>query len=457
MPLHKNDIIPLEITSLTNEGSGVGHFREEHSDNKGIAVFVPFTAVGDVISCRIVKVLKSYAYGRIEAVITPSADRAENTCPVYGKCGGCCFRHITYEAELRAKEGFVRDAFERIGGLQPEFLPIRGSESVDGYRNKLQMPVAKQDGRTVCGFFSERSHRVIPTEKCALQPDLFSEITVFIAEQADKLRISVYNEEKHEGVLRHIFLRRGHYSGEVCLCLVAKRKIPEFTRLARSAAERFPQITGVVLNINRERTNVILGEEEITLCGKLEISDTMCGISVEISPKSFYQVNTPAAEALYRQAAEFAEPEGKLLLDLYCGTGTIGLSMAGSARRVIGAEIVPEAVENAKRNAQRNSIENAGFFCGDAGQCAERLEQSGEKPDVIILDPPRKGCDEATLTSCAAMSPERIVMISCNPATAARDCKRLSELGYSVRRVRPFDLFPRTSHVECVVLMTRKR
>ncbi len=455
MPLHKNDIIPLEITALTNEGSGVGHFREENSDNKGIAVFVPFTAVGDVISCRIVKVLKSYAYGRTEEMITPSADRTENTCPVYGKCGGCCFRHITYKAELQAKEGFVRDAFLRIGGLQPEILPIRGSESADGYRNKLQMPVTKQDGRTVCGFFSERSHRVIPTEKCALQPDLFAEITAFTAEQADKLHISVYNEEKHEGVLRHIFLRRGHYSGEVCLCLVARRKIPEFTRLAKSAMERFPQITGVVLNINRERTNVILGEEEITLCGKPEISDSMCGISVEISPKSFYQVNTPAAEALYRQAAEFAEPEGKLLLDLYCGTGTIGLSMAGSARRVIGAEIVPEAVENAKRNALRNSIENADFFCADAGKCAERLERSGEKPDVIILDPPRKGCDEATLTSCAAMSPERIVMISCSPATAARDCRRLSELGYSVRRVRPFDLFPRTSHVECVALMTR--
>lgn len=456
MPILKNDIIPLEITALTNEGSGVGHFREEGNDGKGMAVFVPFTAVGDVISCRIVKVLKSYAYGRVEAIITPSADREENTCPVYGRCGGCCFRHITYEAELRAKEGFVRDAFLRIGGLQPEILPIRGSESVDGYRNKLQMPVTKQDSRTVCGFYSERSHRVIPTEKCALQPDLFAEITAFIAEQADKLRISVYNEEKHEGVLRHIFLRRGHYSGEVCLCLVARRKIPEFTRLARSVTERFPQITGVVLNINRERTNVILGEEEITLCGKPEISDTMCGISVEISPKSFYQVNTPAAEALYRQAAEFAEPEGKLLLDLYCGTGTIGLSMAGSARRVIGAEIVPEAVENAKRNAQRNSIENSEFICADAGQCANRLEQSGEKPDVIILDPPRKGCDEATLTSCAAMSPERIVMISCNPATAARDCKRLSELGYSVRRVRPFDLFPRTSHVETVVMLSRK-
>lgn len=457
--LSKNDVITLEITALTNEGSGVGHYREDGSLERGMAVFVPFTAVGDVISCRIVKVLKSYAYGRIEAMITPSADRVEDDCPAYGKCGGCCFRHISYEAELRAKEGFVRDSFSRIGGVEfggsVEFLPVCGSESEYGYRNKLQMPVTKQDGRTVCGFFSERSHRVIPTERCELQPELFAQITNFVTGQADRLRISAYNEEKHEGVLRHIYLRRGHYSGEVCLCIVARRKVPEFTKLAKSVMERFPQVTGVVLNLNRERTNVILGEEEIILCGKPTISDAMCGISVEISPKSFYQVNTPAAENLYRQAAEFAEPEGKTLLDLYCGAGTIGLSMAKSAKRVIGAEIVPQAVENARANAERNSVANAEFICADAGECAKQLEKSGERPDVIVLDPPRKGCDDDTLTACAAMRPERIVMISCNPATAARDCKRLSELGYSVRRVRPFDLFPRTSHVECVVLLVR--
>lgn len=455
MPLAKNDIITLEITALTNEGSGVGHYKEDSSDGRGMAVFVPLTAVGDVISCRVVKVLRSYAYGRVEGILTASPDRAEDGCPVYAKCGGCCFRHISYEAELRAKQGFVQDAFTRLGGLSPEFLPIQGSESPEGYRNKLQMPVSKQDGRTVCGFYSERSHRVIQVDKCALQPELFAEITRFVTEQADRLRISVYNEEKHEGVLRHIYLRRGHYSGEVCLCLVARRKVPEFERLAKAAAERFPEITGVVLNINRDRTNVILGEDEQVLFGRAEIKDTMCGVNVEISPKSFYQVNTPAAEALYRQAAEFARPEGKLLLDLYCGAGTIGLSMAGKARRLIGAEIVPQAVENARENAERNSVKNAEFICADAGQAAQQLERSGERPDVIILDPPRKGCSEDTLTACAGMQPERIVMISCNAATAARDCKRLAELGYTAAMVRPFDLFPRTSHVECVVLINK--
>ena len=452
--LNKNDVVTLEITALTNEGSGVGHYGADEN-SRGFAVFVPFTAAGDVISCRIVKVLKSYAYGRAEKILTPSPDRAENSCPVYGKCGGCCFRHISYEAELRAKEGFVRDAFSRIGGLSPELLPIRGSDNSGGYRNKLQMPLAKQDGRTVCGFFSERSHRVIPTEKCALQPDIFAEITNSVTEQVDKLHISVYNEEKHEGVLRHVYLRRGHYSGEICLCLVARRKVPEFHRLAKTVMERFLQITGVVLNINREKTNVILGNEEIVLAGKPDITDSMCGVKVEISPRAFYQVNTPAAEALYAQAAEFAEPEGKVLLDLYCGAGTIGLSMAGEVRRLIGAEIVPQAVENARKNAERNSIDNAEFICADAGQAAKRLESAGEHPDVIVLDPPRKGCDEATLTACAGMAPERIVMISCNAATAARDCKRLEELGYRLVKVRPFDLFPRTSHVECAALLIK--
>ena len=452
--LNKNDVVTLEITALTNEGSGVGHYGADEN-SRGFAVFVPFTAAGDVISCRIVKVLKSYAYGRAEKILTPSPDRAENSCPVYGRCGGCCFRHISYEAELRAKEGFVRDAFSRIGGLSPELLSIRGSDNSGGYRNKLQMPLARQDGRTVCGFFSERSHRVIPTEKCALQPDIFAEITNFVTEQVDKLHISVYNEEKHEGVLRHVYLRRGHYSGEICLCLVARRKVPEFHRLAKTVMERFPQITGVVLNINREKTNVILGDEEIVLAGKPDITDSMCGVKVEISPRAFYQVNTPAAEALYAQAAEFAEPEGKVLLDLYCGAGTIGLSMAGKVRRLIGAEIVPQAVENARKNAERNSIDNAEFICADAGQAAKRLESAGEHPDVIVLDPPRKGCDEATLTACAGMAPERIVMISCNAATAARDCKRLEELGYRLVKVRPFDLFPRTSHVECAALLIK--
>lgn len=447
--MKKNDIITIEITALTNEGSGVGRFE-------GMAVFVPFTAVGDVISCRIVKALKSYAYGRIEEILTPSPDRIENDCPAFGKCGGCVFRHINYGAELSAKENIVRDAFQRLGGLSPEFLPICGSGETEAYRNKLQMPLAKNEsGQIVSGFFSERSHRVIPIEECKLQPKIFSEIVGFIKSRLGAHKISVYDEQTGNGVMRHIFLRKGHCSGEVCAVLVAKRKVPEFNKLARELAEKFPEITGVVLNINPEKTNVILGEKEIVLYGRSEISDKMCGVSVEISPKSFYQVNTPAAENLYRQAAEFAQPEGKTVLDLYCGAGTIGLSMAGEAAKIIGAEIVPEAVSNAERNAQNSGFTNAEFICADAGKAAESLFKRGLSPDVILLDPPRKGCDEETLSACVKMAPERIVMISCNPATAARDCKFLSENGYQVNTVRAFDLFPRTKHVECVVLVTR--
>lgn len=447
--MNKNEIVSLEITALTNEGNGVGR-------HEGMAVFVPAAAVGDVVSCRIVKVLKSYAFGRIEKIITPSPDRIKADCPVYAKCGGCSFRHISYAAELRAKEGFVRDAFSRIGGLFPEFMEIRGSDAVDGYRNKLQMPVSREDGAAVCGFYSARSHRVVPVEKCLLQPEIFAEITSFVMSAADRLHISIYNEQKHEGVLRHIFLRKGHYSGEICLCLVVRRKVPELSKLAAEVSEKFPQITGAVLNVNPDRTNVILGDKEIVLRGKATVSDTMCGVKVEISPSAFYQVNTPAAESLYAQAREFAEPAGKTILDLYCGAGTIGLSMAGAAAKIIGAEIVPAAVENAKQNALRSGFTNAEFICADAGEAAAALAQKGTRPDVIVLDPPRKGCDDRTLCACAEMAPERIVMISCNPATAARDCRRLSELGYETEKVRAFDLFPRTAHVETVVLLTHK-
>lgn len=447
--MNKNDIIELTITALTSEGSGIGK-------HNGMAVFVPKTAVGDVIEARIVKVLKNYAYGIIERIITPSPDRIDNDCPAFGKCGGCVYRHITYAAELAAKAQTVRDAFERIGGLSPEFLPFCGSEQTERYRNKLQMPLAKtDDGKIVGGFFSERTHRVVPVDDCKLQPIIFSRIAEFVKQECKKLKISIYNEQAHEGVLRHIYLRRGHSSGELCAVLVAKRKVPEFKRLAAELSREFPEIKGVVLNINPDKTNVILGERETVLCGTANITDTMCGISVEIAPKSFYQVNTPQAEKLYSQAAEFAEPRGKTLLDLYCGIGTIGLSMAARADKVVGAEIVPQAVENARQNAQRNGFSNAEFICADASEADAELAERGLKPDVILLDPPRKGCDGQTLSACVKMNPERIVMISCNPATAARDCKFLVENGYSVGKVRAFDLFPRTRHVECVVLMTK--
>lgn len=447
--MQKNDIINLEITALTSEGSGIGKYD-------GMAVFVPKTAVGDVIEARVVKVLKSYAYGKTERVITPSPDRIENDCPAFGKCGGCVFRHISYQAELAAKEQIVRDAFERIGGLHPEFLPICGSELTERYRNKLQMPFARlDDGGIICGFFSERTHRVVPVEDCKLQPEIFSEIVGLVKQRCAALKISIYNEQKHEGVLRHVYLRRASKNGGICAVIVARRNVPEFKRLSAELVQKFPEIKGVVLNLNPDKTNVILGERELTLSGSADIADEMCGVKLTISPKSFYQVNTPQAERLYKQAARFAEPKGKLLLDLYCGIGSIGLSMADEAAKIIGAEIVPEAVENARKNACLSRFDNVEFICADAAEAAKELAESGLHPDVILLDPPRKGCGEETVKECVKMSPERIVMISCNPATAARDCKLLAESGYKIEKVRAFDLFPRTRHIECVIKLTK--
>ncbi len=449
--MKKNDIIPLEITAVTNEGNGVGRAPN------GCAVFVPLTAVGDRIMCRIVKTAKSYCYGIIESLEAPAPFRCESNCPSFERCGGCSFRHFTYEEELRIKEGFVRDSFERIGKLSPEFEPILGCDKTDRYRNKAQLPVAEINGRASAGFYARRSHRVIPMSDCALSPEVFSEIASYVLEYQNTKRLSCYDESTGSGLLRHIYLRRGEHSGQIMLCLVVAKETDCYNALAESVRKEFPEIVSVVLNINHKASNVILGSECITLSGSDVIVDTMCGKTVEISPLSFYQVNTLQAERLYGIAAEYAELTGReTLLDLYCGAGTIGLSMADKVKRLIGVEIVLPAVLNARRNAEGNGIHNAEFICADAGTAAKELIARGDRPDVIIADPARKGCDRLALDAMTELSPGRIVMVSCNHATAARDCAYLSQHGYSVVKCRAVDLFPRTSHVECVVLMARR-
>ena len=432
---------------MTAEGNGVGRAD-------GIAVFVPHTAVGDLISCKIVKLAKSYAYGIIDRIISPSPDRVESNCGVSAKCGGCTFRHISYSAELEIKDKLVRDAFLRIGGFDHiEFEEICGGEP-DFYRNKAQYPVAEENGKAVCGFYSKRSHRVVPFVRCRLQPEVFGEIAGFCLDFANSRKIPAYNEETGSGILRHIYIRRGFHSGEIMLCLVVKNesRAKEFSELADEARKRFPHISSVIMNVNPRNTNVILGEKNITLAGNGEISDILCGKKITLSPMSFYQVNTAQAERLYNCAMEYAGLSGKeTVLDLYCGAGTIGLAFSDRAGKIIGCEIVPEAVENAKRNAEANGVKNAEFYCGDSGMLAKKLADQGTVPHVAVIDPPRKGCDPLTLDSLVRMFPERIVMISCNPATAARDAKYLSERGYRIDRARAFDLFPRTGHVECVV------
>lgn len=449
--MNKNDICVLEITSISNDGSGVGR------DGDGKVVFVPMTAVGDVCRVKILKAKSSYSYGKLEEILTPSPDRIKNDCPVFGKCGGCSFRHISYDAEARVKEGFIKDAFMRIGGLAPEILPIVRNEVTSRYRNKAQYPIGKdREGNVICGFYAVNSHRIVSCADCALQPEIFSEIVEYIRSCIGDNRLSVYNESENKGVFRHICLRRGHYSGEINVTIVARRKIPEMNKLSNELMKRFSDIKGVVLNINKEATNVIMGQEEILLAGRAEIYDTMCGNKVLISPKSFYQVNTPMAEKLYGIAKEFAQPEGKVLADIYCGIGTIGLSMAKEASRVIGVEIVESAIENAKKNARLNGLDNMDFHCADADSAAEILKNAEVKPDVIILDPARRGCERNVLEKLAQFEANRIVMISCNPVTAARDCGLLEECGYRCEKVRGVDLFSGTAHVETVVLMSRK-
>lgn len=448
--MKKNEIFEAEITGMTHEGAGVCRID-------GMAVFVPMTAVGDRLRVRIVKVLKSYAFGIIEELLVPAPGRCEPDCPVFRKCGGCTYRHLTYDAEVAVKEQQVRDAFERIGGLHPVFEPILRGESRKGYRNKAQYPVAEQDGHLVCGFYAKHSHRVIPYTRCALQPDRFAELIEWLLPRLETAGVTAYDEAKHSGELRHLYLRQGYHSGELSLCFIVRVSIAvKIRELLHELCVRFPEIVSITENLNPDKTNVVLGKHLTTLAGNPTISDVMCGNRVELSPMSFYQVNTAQAERLYAVGRTFAALTGKeLLLDLYCGAGTIGLSMAREALKLIGVEVIPEAVENARRNAARNKITNAEFQCGDAGEIAQILQEAGISPDVVVLDPPRKGCDPKTIEAVAGMQPDRIVMISCNPATAARDCKAFSAFDYQIKRVRAADMFAGTAHVECVVLMTR--
>lgn len=306
------------------------------------------------------------------------------------------------------------------------------------------------------GFYSRHSHRVAPCESCPLQPDFYADIVRAVGLFCDENKITAYDEETGRGLLRHLYIRDGRQSGEVLVCLVATGEIPNVDRLIKTLTELNKNIKSIVLNVNRKDTNVILSNDCRTLWGKDAISDVLCGLEFEISPRSFYQVNHDGAERLYGIAADFADPKGKTVLDLYCGTGTIGLSMARGAKKIIGAEIIPEAVENAKNNAKRNGITNAEFICADAGEAAEKLARDGLLPDVVIVDPPRSGCSEQTLSAIAEMAPERVVMVSCDSATAARDCRRLSELGYKAEKAVAVDMFARTGHVETVVLLSRE-
>ena len=444
----KNEIVRLEITDVTAEGLGVGRYE-------GMAVFVSDTAIGDIIDAKIVKVKSSYAYAIIDSIVKPSCDRVSPDCKHSKQCGGCVFRHISYEAELQIKQRRVREALKRIAGVDIPCGGIIGAKSPDEYRNKTQFPFA---ATYETGFFARHSHRVIPVNSCKLIPDVFNKIALCVCEFCREFSISVYDENTGGGLLRHLYIRKGEQTNEIMVVLIiADTTLPK----ADILANRLKQLLGESLksfqiNINTNRTNVILGDKNKVIYGLPYITDILCGVKVRLSPFTFYQVNHDMAERLYQKVAEYANPKDKSVIDLFCGAGTIGLSMAKRAKKIIGVEIVPEAIEDAKTNAKENNIANAEFICGDAAKAAETLKAQGKHADVIILDPPRKGCESELLHTIANdFAPERIVYVSCDPGTLARDIKILVSLGFSPQEYTVFDMFPRTAHVETVCLMSR--
>lgn len=450
--LKKNDEIQLTVKSCTVQGSGV-------CDYNGMTVFVRGAVTGDHVIAHIIKVKKNYAVGIIKKITQRSPIRINSQCAVSEKCGGCCFAHIRYDAELEIKQTQVEDNFRRIGGLDVPIKPIIPSPEFSRYRNKAQYPVGSDGKFASIGFYAPMTHRIIDCADCLLQPEDFRRAVDVFRDWIREKKISVYNEVSGEGLVRHIYIRKGFATGEVMVCLVANgRKIPFTDELVEMLKAEIDGLKSVILNINTKNTNVVLGNECITLYGSDYITDELCGLKFNISPLSFYQVNHDGAEILYNKAKEYAALTGnETLIDLYCGTGTIGLTMARDAKQLVGVEIVEQAIENAKKNAELNSIDNARFICGDASKAAEILLEEGIKPDVVILDPPRKGCDSALVETVSKMAPERIVYVSCDSATLARDCARFLEVGYEVSEATPVDMFPRTGNVETVVLLSQRR
>ena len=452
MEIKKNEVYESVITDYTTEGSGVCKIN-------GMTVFVPSSAVGDKVKIKILKLAKNYAFGKIEEIIEHSYNRICVDCEIAGKCGGCSFRHITYSSELEFKRKRVYDALTRIGGINGELISgIIGADHPDNYRNKAQLPITKdKNGIIRVGFFAPRSHRAIPLNECKLHSGIFNETIKIFLEWAELVHAQPYDEQTHTGILRHLYLRYAAKTDQLMVCIVANAKeLRKEKLLVSMLSKKLACLRSVVLNINTEKTNVITGKTCRTLYGSDHITDELCGLKFRISPLSFYQVNRDQAERLYSVAAEFADlSKNDTLIDLYCGTGTIGLSMAGHVKKLIGVEIIPQAVEDAKNNALFNNITNAEFICSDASTASESLEKRGIKADCIIVDPPRKGCDSSLINTIVRMSPKRIVYVSCDPATLARDVHIFEKSGYKLQKAVPVDMFPRTPHVECVVLMSR--
>ncbi len=447
--LEKNAVYEAEITDYTAEGQGIAHIE-------GIAVFVPNAIAGERVRLRIEAVRKTWAAGKITEILGKSPHRVNRECPVAKLCGGCDFWHMDYAEETRLKAARVQTCLNRLAGEQLTRVPILPAPDCHGYRNKAQYPVASRKGRAYAGFFRAGTHDVVENSHCLILPGETGRVKDAVIDYVNQYRIPVYDETSHTGLLRHIYVRRGAVSGQILTCLAVNgRRLPHVPELVERL-KRIPGFTTLVLSVNTKKGNAVLGDEFITLYGPGFIEDTLCGLNFRLSPRSFYQVNHHQAQRLYQMAIEMANiTKQDLVLDLYCGVGTITLTMAASAGRVMGVEVVSQAVEDAKDNARRNGIENAEFFCADAGAAALKLEQAGIRPDVITVDPPRKGLNADAIEAIARMAPKRLVYVSCDPATLARDIALLKERGFRLEKVTAADLFPRCAHVETVALLSK--
>ena len=437
----------LVIDGYASDGAGVARLD-------GMVVFVQGGIRGEACDVRLTHVGRSALWGRVEEVVNPSPARIFPRCLHYTKCGGCQFRHMNYAEELEAKRIRVEDALRRLGGADIHVSAILGAEQVDRYRNKAQFPVAK--GPRI-GFYRPQSHDVIDVDDCLLQGEAAARLRGAVKEWMAEYSIPAYNERTFTGLVRHVYVRTNRAGRSLCCLLVNGRGVPREAELVRALRRAEPNLAGIVLGVNEKHNNVILGDSYRALWGEDFLSDTLCGLTFRLSVPSFYQVNPAQTEVLYGKALEFAGLTGaETVLDLYCGIGTISLVMARKAGMVWGAEVVPQAVDDAIANAQRNHIGNARFLCADAGEAARYLEGEGVRPDVVCVDPPRKGLAEDVVDTIADMGPQRVVYVSCDPGTLGRDVKRFAGRGYTLKKAVAVDMFPRTAHVETVVLLSRE-
>ena len=449
--LIKNQIYEATVTDYTAEGQGIAHVE-------GCAVFLPNAVAGERVRLRIEHPRKTWAAGKIVEILEKSPHRVNRECPVAKLCGGCDFWHMDYEEETRLKAERVKTCLNRLGGENLTEVPILAAPTCYGYRNKAQYPVSSKKGRAYAGFFRAGTHDVVENQRCLILPEQTDAVKDAVMDYVNQYRVPAYDETTHTGLLRHIYVRRGAVSGQILVCLVCNgEKLPKVDALI-ARLEKIPGFTTLVLSVNTKKGNAVLGDKFITLCGPGYIEDTLCGLNFRLSARSFYQVNHHQAQRLYEAAISQAEiTKNDTVLDLYCGVGTITLAMAGAAGKVIGVEVIPQAVEDARDNAKRNGIENAEFFCGDAGAAALELEKNGVKPDVVVVDPPRKGLNADTIEALHRMAPRRIVYVSCDPATLARDVALLKDQGYTLATATAADLFPRCSHVESIVCLRREK